>query len=179
MDASSLKADETCLRLDDSVSEVLFISNINIPARYFNNQEVIERVLDFIESEFSNQTPFYQICGTYYLRHKKTGEEKFWTGSFFPSRNLAAGQLANLFQPYNREGLRTRLGQLDEIALSWAYIGGVDTVWLFDRPHSAIVNINCRVPALYRKLVERGLSPGQIDHHGGFFRRRHVTFALP
>jgi hypothetical protein len=179
MDASSLKVDETCLRLDDSVSEVLFISNINIPIQHFNDEEICERVLNFIDNEFVGQTPFYQICGTYFLKHKQTGEEKFWAGSFYPSRNLARGRLADLFEPYNRQVLQNRLGRLDELAASWAHLGGVDTVWAFDRPQSAIVNVNCRVPALYHRLLNRGLSPGQIDHHGGFFRRRHVTFPLP
>jgi hypothetical protein len=177
MDSSSLKVDETCLRLDDSKWEVLFICNINIPTQYFNNQGVIQRVLNFVDSEYKNLQPSYEICGTYYLKHKVTEEEKFWAGSFFSHRNAVEGHLPDLFKAYDRAGLEAQLLRLDQIAASWAYLGGEDTAWDFHGAVSAIVNLNCRVPIHHRQLADRGLLPNVQDEAN--FRRKHVTFELP
>jgi hypothetical protein len=174
MDTSALKVDETSLRLYNSVSKVLFFSNITIPAQYFNDPEVIQRVLNFIQGEFPGQTPVYQICYNCYVRHKKTGEEKFWTGSLFFTENSKA----DLFQPYKREVLKTRLSQLEEIAIFRASQGVANSMWEFGRLQSAIINLNCQVPANFKPLFDRGLAPGPFAHCGDF-ARKHVTFPLP
>jgi hypothetical protein len=172
-----LKVDETCLQLDDSKWEVLFICNINIPTQYFNNRGVIERVLNFIDSEYFELQPSYEICGTYYLKHKVTEEEKFWAGSFFSHRNAVEGRLPDLFKAYDRAGLEEQLLRLDQISASWAYLGGEDTAWDFHGAVSAIVNLNCRVPINHRRLTDRGLLLNIQD--GANFGRKHVTFELP
>jgi hypothetical protein len=177
MDSSSLKVDATCLALDDSRWEVLFISNINIPLQYFNNPGVIERVLNFVDSEYRNLQPSYEICGAYYLKHKATEEEKFWSGSFFSHRNAVGARLPDLFRPYDRAGLETQLWQLDRIAASWAYLGGEDTAWEFHGAVAAIVNVNSRIAVDDQRLVRRGLAPR--IHEGAGFSRKHVTFELP
>ena len=178
MDSSSLKVDATCLKLDDSDWEVLYICNINIPTQYFNNSEVIERVLAFVDGEFAGVHPSYEICGTYYLKHKVTEEEKFWAGSFFSHRNAVEGRLPDLFTPYDRAELEAKLLRLDQIAASWAYLGGEDTDWDFEGAVSAIVNLNCRLPINDNRLVNRGLVQN-IHDGGGGFSRKHVTFELP
>jgi hypothetical protein len=178
MDSSSLKVDATCLALDDSRWEVLFISNINIPVRYFNDATVINRVLNFVDSEYRNLQPSYEICGAYYLKHKATEEEKFWSGSFFSHRNTVSGRLPDLFRPYDRAGLEVQLWQLERIAASWAYLGGEDTAWEFHGAVSAIVNVNCRIAVDDLRLARRGLVQ-RIHDNGGGFSRRHVTFELP
>jgi hypothetical protein len=174
MDSSSLKVDATCLLFDQAESGALYICNINIPTQYFNDPDVWERVLNFIDTEFQDHNPSYEICGTYFLKHKETEEEKFWAGSFFSHRNTVGGRLPDLFKPYNREELEAQLRRLDEIAASWAYLGGEDTAWDFHGAVSAIINVNCSVQLNSRNIANRGFT-----NFLGHVRRKHVTFPLP
>jgi hypothetical protein len=169
MDPSSLKVDATFL-LDDSKNSGVYICNINIPVRYFEDESVRQRVHAFIEAEFNGVQPTFQICGSYYLKHKRTDEEKFWAGSFTPKGNLAPGRIPELFTPYTRTNLQDKLVRLTDISTTWAYFGSADTEWVYHRPNSAIININAQVPVQFNSLLVRGLTS---------LHRKHVCFELP
>jgi hypothetical protein len=169
MDPSSLKVDATFL-LDESKRSGVYVCNINIPVRFFDDESVRQRVHSFIQKEFIGVFVTFQISGSYYLKHKRTNEEKFWAGSFFPRGNLVPGRIAELFTEYTRYNLEVQLLRLREIADSWRYSGGLDTEWTFHLVNSAIITLNARLPLQHQSLVFRGFNATT---------RKNVCFELP
>jgi len=72
----------------------IVIANYNIPVARLNFAS-IEQVRESIRDDFGPNTDdvSYTISATYVLRHRETGDEKFFCGSFH-ARGLQYGQLA-------------------------------------------------------------------------------------
>jgi hypothetical protein len=165
-----LKVDATTLKEENSI--ILFF-NINVPLRivqasqdtYYNTCLQIE---NFINDNFNvGESVYFQVTATYFIRNKKTGEEKLWGGSFSPRANSIA-QLSP-FQKYIRNNTFANIvvnaSNNAEEKLKWV---GKDTNWEFDRLESIIVNVQSSVNHGHETIERHSL-----------LRQKHVTFELP
>lgn len=141
MEIARLKVDATALATDDN--RFVLIYNINIPRDKIRDRDSLNTVCYSAERDYAG-TPFsYDITGCYVLVNNKTGEEKLWAGSFFPSGNLTSGD--GTYTPYSRNKLLHDLSNIDRRINEWRNFGGRETDWVYDRLMSVIVTCNGKV----------------------------------
>ena len=183
----TLKVDATAISNNlerNGPQRFLVIFNVNIPEHIVygggngggqdSYPAVLERVREFLKTEYSNVNEiYYQITATYYLVHKISGDTRLWTGSFFP-KSSAVARLAP-FQRFNEITFVNHVTQNTtresvEAKLNWT---DQDSNWQFDRLASVIINAQANVTPSHPVLTRR-----RLVTHGGR-RRVHITFELP
>lgn len=176
MDHQSLKVNATALRVAEEPGFFVLIYNVNIPIGDFGNPDVARRVVDFLEQDFATSPAFYQLTATYFLQNRVTGQEKFWSGSFFPAGNARAAAANPAFQLLERGTLERQLRGNPDDVLDWFAVPDVDTAWEVSRLASVVVNVNAKVRRGHPALGRRGLLDVVARRAR---RRRAVEFALP
>lgn len=169
-----LKVDQTVFPSEDSF---IFISNINIPVGYVENEleHVIQRAYNFISTDYQNVPVVqYQVTATYELRNTVDNSIRQWTGSFSP-RNNAFGSLTP-FQYFNPSFIpRVReASDLNYIRHKLTF-ANVTTNYVFERLTSIVINVQAAVNANFPTLMQRNLL---YVRNGRRYRNQH-TFPLP
>jgi hypothetical protein len=145
------KVDITSLDLtaDDSVSFLVCL-NFNIPhhkqADPVQFQDLLSDISQFLTLNFlpDNEVTF-QVTASYYLKNRHTGEERLWTGSFFPGNRVSLS--GPYFQIFNPQTFSRKLHQYTEQRnvlqnLVWNHL---PTEWSFLSIASFIVNCQTAV----------------------------------
>ena len=168
------KVDGLLVPTDDR-DTYLVIYNVNLPFRLFdtigNTTAVLERVKRLLSIDFVNVIATFQFTASYLLVHRITGEQRIWTGSFYPRGNAPAYLSAfKRFHPdtFIQFGLDS-LENVEHTLLNWP--NRRDTSWVFHQILSIIVNVQSLLPAqhvLISKFPRR--------HHG---RKSQILFPLP
>jgi hypothetical protein len=153
----------------------LAIYNINLPFRLFDTPNstvnVLERVKNLLMRDFVDLRATFQFTASYLLLHRVTGEQRIWTGSFYPRGN--ARTYLSAFKRFQSDtfvqfGLDS-LQNVEYTLLNWPNRG--DTSWVFNQVLSIIVNVQSLVPAqhfLINKFPRR--------NNG---RKSQIVFPLP
>lgn len=150
----------------------LILYNANIPAHLCQDQETkraaVERVRNMIQLDFANSQVYFQTTASYYLKHKVTGVEKFWSGSFY-ARGQSPAVLSDfqLFDPTTFVNIILESSEDVEDRLRWR---GSQTVWTFSRLESIIVNCEAKVGPSHSIFARRNLNNGGA--------KNRVTFAV-
>jgi hypothetical protein len=173
LDHTHLKVDQTLLHYGGSF---LLVSNINIPqGDFYRLDTVLDRVQHFIAQDYVGvQNIHYQVCATYLLRNRATGETRLWTGSFNPRGNRL--NILQEFQLYQATGFKTavtRACSAENIYNKLRFFH-VATDWVFERCTSAIVSVQANVDPLHPTVENRGL----LLVRNGRYTRVHNTFYL-
>jgi len=140
----------------DSPPGRLLIANYNIPIDRLNQASIVQ-VFDAISRDFAPDygRVMFALTATYLLRHKHTGEIKFFAGSFHP-RGISFNQLAAfrplnsvVFVPFVME--RTDVEDIKDSLQRFA----PDSAWAFDQLVSVVVNTQARVDSNHLTLPSR------------------------
>ena len=182
-----LKCDVTALSNDRDGRHVILLLNFNLPKSVLDDREGelprrLGEIVTFLTSNFENQPPrtvFYQMSGTYWLRHRIDDRRYRWVGSFFAKDSAAAsltgpGFLEFLPDTFVPEGLKTL--EPNNIYAA-ATVNFLDSGWHFEEYISVIVNFQFALSVDHVFLVRHGL----LRQRGAKRNRRHVTlfpFAL-
>lgn len=175
------------LKLDINVVDVeggaraLALLNFNIPYNIVENnlqyQNVLSDVSQFLETQILsvNVGISFQVSATYYLVNRRTGEERFWSGSFNYTAREAALLSGQQFLPYTSRAnfLRdvTRCTTEEHIlaCLQWQ---DRDTDWTFLRTNSVV--LSCQ--AILSRQNEFFQRNNLLDGAAGRFRRAITRF---
>lgn len=171
-----LKVDQTAIPIGQ---RHVLISNINIPLDYLRGQElgdILRRVNDFIDLEYTHNNPVYvEVSATYRLRHSVTNATRQWVGSFAPS--MTNGPMILESEVYSRVTFINRMmGLLNVDAICDRLMRGanrLDSEWIFDQLFSIIIHTSSIVPNEYHILYRRHFG------HGKRHSRKVSTFNLP
>jgi hypothetical protein len=159
----------------DERENFIVIYNVNIPFRSFDTLEsstnIVQRVKNLLMTDYINLIATFQLTASYLLLHRVTGEQRIWTGSFYPRGNAPA--YLSAFKRFNPDTfVQYCLNSLDNVEntlLNWPNRG--DTSWVFTQIISIIFNVQSIVPIehpLITKFTRR--------NHG---RKSQIVFALP
>ena len=168
------KVDGLLVPTDDK-DILLAIYNVNLPFRSLDTLEnttaVLERVKNLLIRDFTNIIATFQFTASYLLLHRVTGEERIWTGSFYPSGN--ARTFLSGFKRFNADtfvefGLDS-MENVEHTLLNWPNRG--DTSWVFHQVLSIIINVQSLVPAQHSLI-----SKFPRRNHG---RKTQIVFPLP
>ena len=176
-----LKCDVTALSDSRDGRDVILLLNFNLPKRVMDDREGelprrLEEIVAFMTSNFGDQpqgTLFYQVSGTYWLRHRLNGTRYRWVGSFFAKDSAAATLTGPIFlefspQTFVREGLRTI--EPDNIYRA-ATVNFLESGWHFEEYISVVVNFQFVLSVDHIFLVRHGL----LRQRGARRTRRHLT----
>jgi hypothetical protein len=159
----------------DDQNVFLAIYNINLPFRLFDTVEsttqTLQRVKNLLMIDFAGVAATFQFTASYLLLHRVTGEQRIWTGSFYPRGNAPAYLSAfKKFHPdtFVQYGLDC-LDIVEHTLLNWPNRG--DTSWVLQEVISIIFNVQSLVSNEHPLIRQ---FPG--NNHG---RKRRITFALP
>ena len=182
-----LKCDATALTDSRDGRDVILLLNFNLPKRVLDDGEGelprrLEEIVAFMTGNFGDQPPghlFYQMSGTYWLRHRANGTRYRWTGSFFAKDSAAATLTGPGFLEFDprtfvRDGLLTL--RPDNIYRA-ATVNFLESGWHFEEYISVVVNFQFVLSVDHVFLVRHGL----LRQRGARRHRRHVTlfpFAL-
>lgn len=87
---SELKIDVTSFACDNH--RELVVANANLPLNIIRDnrelQGALQRLSDFLQNTFSNDSVSFQVNASYYIRHTETDDVKFFAGSFLPQDNV-------------------------------------------------------------------------------------------
>ena len=169
------KVDQTVVYPSNSRS-CLFITHIDIPHVEGQDQnEVLQRIVPFLENEYGNQVFTFQVTATYVLRNPATGATRTWTGSFSPRGNEHG--ILQEFQQFERHSFtRSLLGVVSSsIPQLQALLNVPETSWIVENVRSVIVNCQALVPTTFPTLTLRQLTTPRSNRHV----RRHITYPLP
>jgi len=165
-----LKVDAMSMQMENSAYLILY--NVNVPANLLEDQvqkrASFERVAELLASDFERNDVQYQITASYILKHKETGAERFWSGSFFAKEDSPAVLLD--FQRFNRLNfVDTALAATQNVndKLAWR---GRETVWAFSQLESLIFNAESKVRANCSIFEKRGIVRR--------LKKNRVTFAI-
>jgi hypothetical protein len=159
----------------DERTHFLVIYNVNVPFRSFDTLEsstnILQRVRNLLSTDFTNAVATFQLTASYLLLHRVTGEQRIWTGSFYPRGNAPAYLSAfTRFRPDTFvQYCLDSLDNVENTLLNWPNRG--DTSWVFNEIISIIFNVQSMVQAehsLVAKFSRR--------NHG---RKTQIIFALP
>jgi hypothetical protein len=170
-----LKVDQTALPAQHGA--LVFLSNVNVPARYLDNEDTratFERVRHFVVSEYGNvQDIYYQFTSAYELRHTATGQIRTFTGTFHPAGNATAAItdfrifgadfVDHALERLTLRNIRAKLDFFDQ-----------ETVWVIHRIRSVIVNVQALVDRGHGTIARRNLHNARNKRRS----RTHVTFYL-
>jgi hypothetical protein len=168
------KVDALLVPTDDR-DNFIVVYNINVPFRTFDTLEsstvVLERVKRLLLSDFIQLIATFQLTASYLLLHRVTGEQRIWTGSFYPRGNAPAFLSAfkrfhpDSFVQYSLDSLEN----VEHTLLNWPNRG--DTSWVFTQILSIIFNVQSIVPAEHSLI-----SKFPLRNHG---RKSQIVFPLP
>lgn len=167
-----LKVDQTVLSSDNSV---IFVTNINIPVANLEEQQVIDRAYNFIQSEYAHVPSVqYQVTATYELRNTLDNSVRQWSGSFSPRNNLH-GSLTP-FEYFDQTFIPRVQAACDlNYVRQKLTLRNVNTNYVFERLTSIVINVQAAVPANFERLIQRNLFFVRNGRH----YRNQITFALP
>jgi hypothetical protein len=168
------KVDGLIVPTDDK-NIFLAIYNINLPFRLFDTLEstsnVLERVKTLLMRDFADVPATFQFTASYLLLHRVTGEQRIWTGSFYPRGN-ARSYLSGFkhFEPntFVAFGLNS-LENVEYTLLNWPNRG--DTSWVFNQILSIIINVQSLVSAQHSIIAK---FPRRNNG-----KKSQIIFALP
>ena len=159
----------------DERDSYLAIYNVNLPFRLFDTVHsttaVLERVKNLLSRDFTNVIATFQFTASYLLVHRATGEQRIWTGSFYPRGNAPAYLSAfKRFHPdtFVQFGLDS-LENVEYTLQNWP--NRRDTAWVFHQILSIIINVQSMVPTDHPVI-----SKFPRNNHG---RKSQIVFALP
>lgn len=178
-----LKMDVTTLDAGER-DQYLLMVNFNIPVsvmqedRPLTLDQVLTNVGDFLYWQFVPEPVFYQVTASYTLRHRHTGDERLFTGSFCPKTNNISSLSGSVFRffsldTFNREVKQFTTPQNIIACLEWP--SDDDSDWSFDSLSSVIINCQVKVGQYHKFIVRRDLLLTRGTRRG----RRHVTFLHP
>lgn len=176
------KVDITAVNMTDqnNVQATLVCLNFNIPKLIQENAQQFQQILSdisaFLENNFmpDNEISF-QVTASYYLRNRITGEERLWTGSFFPGNQVSlSGNFFHLFRP---QTFSQRLQQFTtpnhvQFCFLWNHL---PTEWAFAGVASFIVNTQVKVGNNHAFLRQYDLQAARRRR----MQRRHVILPHP
>jgi len=170
LNRGDLKVDAMSIQMENF--NYLILYNINVPANLLNDQvqkrASFERVAELLTTDFESKDVEYQITASYILKHKETGAERFWSGSFFAKEDSPAVLLD--FQKFDRRNfvdIALAATQNVNDKLRWR---GRETVWAFSQLESLIFNAESKVRANSKIFDKRGIVKR--------LKKNRVTFAL-
>lgn len=167
-----LKVDQTLIQ---SENRGVLVSNINIPENEFNNLDsVLERVRNFIITEYSDILNIqYQVCATFELRNRVTGDLRQWTGSFNPKGNQPSALSSfQRFGPTFIEVVKNSTTP-DNVYRKLRFYH-TETDWIFQKLTSIIISVQSNINLTHATIARRNL----LTNHGR--RNRSVSsFLLP
>ena len=151
------KVDGLIVPTDDK-DVFLAIYNINLPFRLFDTVEsttqTLQRVKSLLMIDFAGVPATFQFTASYLLLHRVTGEQRIWTGSFYPrgnARSYLSGFKHFAPETFVQFGLDS-LENVEFTLLNWPNRG--DTSWVFNQILSIIVNIQSLVPAQHSLIAK-------------------------
>lgn len=175
LNAHQLKVNQTALPFN---KHFLLVSNINIPEHYLRNdfEGVLARAHHFIVEDYTNiQNIQFQVCATYTLVNRVSGETRTWTGSFNPRGNQFNS--LNQFQLFGAHFSQTvREACSDENIYQKLKIFHVDTNWVFEKLTSIYITVQGIAPLHHPTILKRSLA--SCKKHGKT-RRINADFYLP
>ena len=179
-----LKVDITSLDFpEERANSCLVCLNFNIPKRTHDNHQELYQILgdisNFLTRHFlPDNRVSYQVTASYYLRNRLTGDERLWTGSFFPgNRSSLSGQF---FQNFHQQTFAQKVNDYTTPAnvqqfFVWNHL---PTEWTFS--HVASFIVNCQVNISNNHVFLRNFNLQEPGARGGRRRdRRHVILAHP
>ena len=174
-----LKCDATALSDERQGRRAILLLNFNLPKAVLDDREGelprrLQELVDFLKANFATgETLYYQMSGTYWLRHRLNGTRYRWVGSFF-ARDSAAASLTGPgfleFAPdtFVTDSLQTL--QPDNVYRA-ATVNFLDSAWHFEEYISVVVNFQCVLSVDHPFLLRHGL----LQQRGARRKRRHVT----
>ena len=177
------KLDVTTLDAGEHEMYMLML-NFNIPRSVveedqpFTLEEALGDVVLFLDREFSPEPIYYQVTASYYLRHRQSGDERLFTGSFCPKAAHAtslSGPVFRLFEgdTFSRDVRRYTTPQNILDCLDWPEDDESD--WSFLSLTSVILNCQVKLSWHNQYIRRKNLLSARGNRHG----RRHVTFSHP
>jgi hypothetical protein len=173
-----LKLDVTSLNLEGEQKSLLCL-NFNIPLRTQENYQEFDQVLRNITSFLTEHflPPLrisFQVTASYFLINSVTGDERLWTGSFFPANRVSLS--GPFFQNFHPVSFPRKLHEYTapENFLQCFSFEELDTEWKFSQVASFIVNCQLTVRDDHQFIREFDMWSARRRH-----RRRHVILAYP
>jgi hypothetical protein len=168
------KVDALLVPTDDK-DNFIVVYNINVPFQVFHSMDtstaILERVKGLLMTDFVQLVATFQLTASYLLLHRVTGEQRIWTGSFYPRGNAPAFLSAfrrfhhDTFVQYSLDSLEN----VEHTLLNWPNRG--DTSWVFTQILSIIFNVQSIVPAEHSLI-----SKFPLRNNG---RKSQIVFPLP
>ena len=162
----------------------LVMLNFNLPKSMVEDDEPhsleqgLSDVANLLDQEFFPEPVYYQVTASYNLRHRHTGDERLFTGSFMPKSSQMSslsGPIFRLFQKptFYREVREFTTPENILSCLEWPEDD--DSDWSFLSLSSVILNCQVKVSWYNQFIVRRDL----LNTRGGRHGRRHITFIYP
>ena len=177
------KLDVTTLDAGEHEMYMLML-NFNIPKSVveedqpFSLEEATEDVALFVDNQFLLEPVFYQVTASYYLRHRQSGDERLFTGSFCPKANHTTSLSGPVFRllrgaTFSQEVRQFTTPQNILDCLDWPEDDESD--WSFLSLASVILNCQVKLSWHNRFIRRHNLLSARGNRHG----RRHVTLPHP
>jgi len=179
LNRASLKVDATAVQMESRNVErkYLLIYNCNLPEETVRDDDqmrgALTRIGHLIQTDFrSCEHVSFQVTASYWLRNPVSSEEKLWVGSFF-GRNNALAQLSRftVFEPDTF--VDTAFESTRNIDNKLKFFG-MDTVWVFHKLESVVINFQSQAFEKNPILTKRNLLLANKRN-----KRNHELFQLP
>lgn len=151
------KVDATSVPVQDvteeglPVTNCLVIYNVNVPKFMLTDRYTFERVKDLMLTDFGSDIEngadiYFDVSATVLLRHRNTGQQKFFLGSFNP-RGRTKNQVSSFrtFEPASFPDFALYTCHPNYVQRAML-IAGEESVWEFEKLFSVILSFQTKLP---------------------------------
>ena len=177
------KLDVTTLDTGEHEQYMLML-NFNVPKSILEDdqplplEQVLIDVADLLDQEFYPEPVYFQVTASYNLRHRHTGDERLFTGSFCPKTSQISSLSGPVFRHFQKATFSQEVRQFttpENILSCLEWPEDDDSDWSFLSLSSVILNCQVKVNWHNQYIMRKDLLNNRGRRHG----RRHVTLVHP